>query len=202
MKRCTWLLACACLATNSLADWQIADLNGEAYTSQYGSQQALMQGDQIAEGMSVWLTGGNLRLSNGYHSILIVGASRLTLDGQQSNAWTLHYGQLLGDISIRLSTEHGSLLLPNDLWRVYGNREQLYLLSYQAPVTWQHRTWANAGQTLTAEAPWQLQNTGGKTRLARIPPRLDEQLSFHLGILGDRLQSDDVMVTEPFSWHP
>lgn len=198
MKRLLWLLVGVCSAAN--ADWQITLENGSPYTTQYGEQRVLYDGEIVSQNMAITTKEAPLVIQDGDQQVLITPSSRITVRQTQPLTLELHQGQLVGTAKTLLITDYGHFQLPKETWRVYGSSEQLYLLSYQKHVQWQHRSLQEESKILAKKVVWHLQADALHSRLSRMPPRLDRHLASAIGIVGDRLQSDDAIATTPHNW--
>lgn len=198
MKRLLWLLVGVCSAAN--ADWQITLEDGSPYTTQYGNQRVLHDGEIVSQNMAITTKEAPLVIQDGDQQVLLTPNSRMTVRQTQPLTLELHQGQLVGTAKTVLITDYGRFQLPNETWRVYGSSEQLYLLSYQKHVQWQHRSLPEGSKILAKKVVWHIQPDTLHNRLSRMPPSLDRQLASAIGIVGDRLQSDDVITTTPHHW--
>lgn len=199
MKPLLWLLACVCSAA-SASEWQVSELTGKTLTTQYGSERSVQAGELLRQGMRLHVEHGALVIQNGEQQLLLIAPAQLTITNLQPLTIDYTQGQLVGTSKLTLYTPQGALNLPASTWRVYGEVEQLYLLSYQDSVTWQHRALASGSVNLPMRVPWRLYGTAEKQRLSRMPPRIDAELAQGIGIAGDRLQHDDALTEAPHYW--
>ncbi|WP_119393864.1 hypothetical protein [Salinibius halmophilus] len=198
MKPLLWLLVCVCSVANG--QWQVSILNGEATTIQYGDDRAIRQGELLSPGMLINLNAGTMMIQNGEQQVLLIAPSKISVASLAPLQFDLNHGHMIGNTTLAVDSPVGLLNLPNSTWRVYGEAEQLYLLSYHETTQWQRRDLRNNGFFLAANTPWALFNNGANQRLSRMPPSIDRQLSLAIGISGDRLQHDDALDQAPLPW--